>query len=79
MWGKEHKLRLPTSQEALPGRAERVPVPAQHFVTGARLEPPFPAGTELAAENWVVQDGIVVIPKNAVIPSGTHIGPSTKK
>jgi glucose-1-phosphate adenylyltransferase len=40
---------------------------------------PFPRGTELAAENWVVQDGVVVIPKNGVIPSGTVIGPSTRK
>src|SRR5947207_13268793 len=42
------KLRLPSREEALPGRAERMPVPARHFVSGARLEPPFPAGTELA-------------------------------
>ena len=41
------KLRMPSPQEALPGRAERMPVPAAHFVTGARLEAPFPAGTEL--------------------------------
>jgi glucose-1-phosphate adenylyltransferase len=34
---------------------------------------PFPHGTDIAAENWVVQDGIVVIPKNSIIPSGTHI------
>jgi glucose-1-phosphate adenylyltransferase len=40
---------------------------------------PFPRGTELAAENWIVQDGIVVIPKDSVIPSGTRIGPSKKK
>ncbi|KAF0106856.1 MAG: glucose-1-phosphate adenylyltransferase [Anaerolineaceae bacterium] len=37
---------------------------------------PFPRGTELDRENWVVQDGIVVIPKDAIIPSGTHIEPS---
>ncbi|HUI28403.1 MAG TPA: peptide-methionine (S)-S-oxide reductase MsrA [Candidatus Kryptonia bacterium] len=48
MWGKEHKPKLPTAEQALAGRAERVPVPARHFVTGARLEPPFPAGSELA-------------------------------
>ena len=34
--------------KALPGRAARMAVPAAHFVTGAPLEPPFPAGTELA-------------------------------
>jgi glucose-1-phosphate adenylyltransferase len=36
---------------------------------------PFSRGTEINQENWVVQDGIVVIPKDAVIPSGTHIEP----
>jgi peptide-methionine (S)-S-oxide reductase len=35
-------------EEALPGRAERMPVPAKHFVNGAPLEPPFPAGLEQA-------------------------------
>ncbi len=41
-------LRLPSAAEALPGRAERMPVPRAHFVNGAPLEPPFPAGLELA-------------------------------
>jgi glucose-1-phosphate adenylyltransferase len=36
---------------------------------------PFPRGTEIDAGNWVVQDGIVVIPKNTVIPPGTRIAP----
>ena len=43
-----HKLRLPSPEEALPGRSERMPVPKSHFVNGAPLEPPFPEGTELA-------------------------------
>ncbi len=42
------KSRLPTAEEALPGRAEPMPVPAKHFVNGASLVPPFPAGTQLA-------------------------------
>ena len=42
------KLRIPSPEEALPGRAERMPVPARHFVNGAPLEPPFPAGLERA-------------------------------
>ena len=41
-------LRLPTADEALPGRAERMPVPETHFVTGARIVPPFPEGMRLA-------------------------------
>ena len=36
---------------------------------------PFPRGTDISEENWVVQDGIVVIPKDAVILPGTHIEP----
>lgn len=36
---------------------------------------PFPRGTEMTTENWAVRDGIVVIPKNSVIPSGTVIAP----
>ena len=46
MFGKS--LTLPTKAEALPGRAERMTVPATHFVNGNRLEPPFPAGLERA-------------------------------
>ena len=42
------KAKLPTKAQALPGRAERMIVPANHFVNGNRLTPPFPAGTELA-------------------------------
>jgi peptide-methionine (S)-S-oxide reductase len=33
-------------EDALPGRAERMPVPALHDVLGTPLEPPFPAGLE---------------------------------
>ena len=42
------KLRMPTKEQALPGRAERMPVPAAHHVNGARLSPPFPDGLERA-------------------------------
>ena len=42
------KMRLPTADEALPGHAERMDVPETHFVTGARIVPPFPAGMRLA-------------------------------
>jgi peptide-methionine (S)-S-oxide reductase len=42
------KLRIPTPERALPGRAERMLVPEKHFVLGTRLEPPFPAGLERA-------------------------------
>jgi glucose-1-phosphate adenylyltransferase len=39
---------------------------------------PFPSGTDLDFDNWVVRDGIVVIPKNAVLRDGTYIGPDPK-
>ena len=41
-------IHLPKPEEALPGRAQRLPVPRAHFVNGAPLEPPFPDGLELA-------------------------------
>ncbi len=43
MFADASKLKMPTAAEALPGRADKMPVPAQHFVLGTRLEPPFPA------------------------------------
>jgi peptide-methionine (S)-S-oxide reductase len=48
MWISTRKLTLPSPEQALPGRAQRMPVPARHFVTGAPLAPPFPPGMELA-------------------------------
>jgi glucose-1-phosphate adenylyltransferase len=36
---------------------------------------PFPPGTEIDQDNWFVRDGIVVIPKNTVLPSRTNIAP----
>src|SRR5574337_1510885 len=47
MWIDETTSRLPSPQEALPGRAERMPVAAKHFVKGTPMEPPFP-GLEMA-------------------------------
>ncbi|MEJ2343923.1 MAG: peptide-methionine (S)-S-oxide reductase MsrA [Gammaproteobacteria bacterium] len=40
--------RIPTPEEALPGRSEPMPVPARHFVLGNPLSPPYPEGLELA-------------------------------
>jgi glucose-1-phosphate adenylyltransferase len=36
---------------------------------------PFLKGTEIENENWVVRDGIVVIPKNSILIDETFIGP----
>ena len=43
-----NKLKMPSREEALPGRPDRIPVPAKHFVNGARMEAPFPSGSEQA-------------------------------
>lgn len=41
---------------------------------GVRIEP-FARGLDLDAPDWTVRDGIVVIPKNTVLPPGTVIAP----
>src|SRR5207247_10274356 len=40
--------RLPEPSEALPGRAEAMPVPSRHEVLGNPLTPPFPEGLQTA-------------------------------
>lgn len=42
------KLRLPSREEALPGRSTPLEVPASHFVNGTPIQPPFPAGSRQA-------------------------------
>ena len=41
-------LSLPTADQALPGRDEKMPAPAQHFVNGNRMQPPFPESLQRA-------------------------------
>ena len=41
------KSRMPSPEDALPGRDERMAVPSKHFVNGNPLEGPFP-GKEIA-------------------------------
>jgi peptide-methionine (S)-S-oxide reductase len=48
LFGFGKKLTLPSPEEALPGRAEPMPVPARHYVNGNPLKPPYPAGLEMA-------------------------------
>ncbi len=48
MWSFRKKTEIPSKGEALPGRAERMPVPEAHYVNGNRLVPPFPEGLETA-------------------------------
>jgi peptide-methionine (S)-S-oxide reductase len=47
-WLNPRKIRMPTPQEALPGRTTPMPVAKAHYVNGTPLAPPFPAGMELA-------------------------------
>ena len=42
------KTTMPTAEKALPGREGVMPVPEAHFVNGAPLKGPFPAGLEQA-------------------------------
>ena len=44
----EKKTKMPSKDEALRGRVDRMPVPEGHHVNGARLEPPFPTGSQKA-------------------------------
>ena len=46
LFGK--KSTLPSSEQALPGRASALKVAPDHFVNGHRIVPPFPAGLRTA-------------------------------
>ncbi|MBI5461788.1 MAG: peptide-methionine (S)-S-oxide reductase MsrA [Gammaproteobacteria bacterium] len=48
MFRSDKLPRMPTPEEALPGRATPMPVPPRHHVNGNPLEGPFPPGLELA-------------------------------
>ena len=48
MFTMTRKMSMPGASEALPGRPQKMMVPARHAVNGAPLEPPFPAGLEQA-------------------------------
>ena len=42
------KLRMPTKEDALPGRTDEMPVAKTHTVKGTPMKPPFPDGMQLA-------------------------------
>jgi peptide-methionine (S)-S-oxide reductase len=48
MWGAGKKTVMPTREQALPGRAQRMPVPERHHVSGNRIVEPFPDGHDQA-------------------------------
>src|SRR4051812_29570990 len=47
MWSKKPSS-VPSRAEALPGRAESMPVPDAHVVNGHPIAPPFPDGMQRA-------------------------------
>ena len=47
MWSRK-PTSIPSAREALPGRAEPLPVPDAHFVNKHPLAPPFPEGLQRA-------------------------------
>jgi len=42
------KTQMATAEDALPGRSTAMAVPARHEVLGTALQPPYPAGTQVA-------------------------------
>jgi glucose-1-phosphate adenylyltransferase len=48
-----------------------------HIGDGVKIKP-FARGTDFNSQQYVVRDGIVVIPKDAVLEHGTEIGPVEK-
>ncbi len=48
MWWTSKPIAMPRPEEAPPGRAEPMAVPAGHYVNGNPLAPPFPEGLRLA-------------------------------
>ena len=49
MWFlNSHKTQLPEPGKALPGRPSPIPTAERHFVNGTPLQPPYPAGSEVA-------------------------------
>jgi len=48
MVGYAKMLSMPSPGEALPGRETAIEIPAQHYVNGNPLQPPFPEGMQQA-------------------------------
>jgi peptide-methionine (S)-S-oxide reductase len=47
MFFRTKPTNLPNASEALPGRSAPIPVDERHFVSGAPLKGPYPAGSEV--------------------------------
>ena len=47
MFGFGRPSTLPDPADALPGRDEAIPTAATHAISGARIKPPYPDGSEI--------------------------------
>ena len=48
MFGRKTPTAIPSPEDAAPGRAEPIPTADTHFVSGAALKGPYPAGAQIA-------------------------------
>ena len=48
IWMRKKPMEMPTARDALPGRADPIPVSGGHFVNGNPIKPPFPEGMQQA-------------------------------
>ena len=48
MFGFGKPKTLPAEADALPGRAQAVPIAERHLINGANVKPPYPPGSEIA-------------------------------
>jgi len=48
MFGFGKPKTLPAEADALPGRAQAVPIADRHLINGANVKPPYPPGSEIA-------------------------------
>ncbi len=44
----DKKLTLPTPEDALPGRDQKMNVPTKHYVNGNPMRPPYPENLAMA-------------------------------
>jgi peptide-methionine (S)-S-oxide reductase len=78
MFGFGKSVEMVRPEQALPGRAERMPVPERHFVNGHPLTPPFPAGLHTALFGlgcfWGAEQGFWQLPGVYVTAVGYAAG-----
>ena len=48
MFGFGRPTTIPDAQDALPGREQPIPTAETHFINGSSIQPPYPAGSQIA-------------------------------